>query len=76
MFTVTGHWRVDWVFSPSSANSVFQVFIYASDGRTLMQMAANSHGGSDTSFWAGPGTFFLKINASGGDWKVGVQDLH
>jgi hypothetical protein len=76
MFTVTGHWRVDWLFSPSSPTSVFQVFIYASDGRTLMQMAANSHGGSDTSFWAGPGTFFLRINASGGDWKVGVQDLH
>ena len=76
MFTVTGHWRVDWLFSPTSSNSVFQVFIYASDGRTLMQMAANSHGGSDTSFWAGPGTFFLRINATGGDWKVGVQDLH
>jgi hypothetical protein len=76
MFTVTGHWRVDWLFSPSSSTSVFQVFIYASDGRTLMQMAANSHGGSDTSFWAGPGTFFLRISASGGDWKVGVQDLH
>jgi hypothetical protein len=76
MFTVTGHWRVDWLFSPSSSSSVFQVFIYASDGRTLMQMAANSHGGSDTSFWAGPGTYFLRINSSGGDWKVGVQDLH
>jgi hypothetical protein len=75
MFTVTGHWRVDWVFSPSSSTNLFQVFIYASDGRTLMQMAANSHGGSDTSFWAGPGTFFLRINSSGGDWKVGVQDL-
>jgi hypothetical protein len=76
MFTVTGHWRVDWIFSPTSSNSAFQVFIYAFDGRTLMQMAANSHGGSDTSFWAGPGTFSLKINSSGGDWKVGVQDLH
>jgi hypothetical protein len=76
MFTVTGHWRVDWLFSPSSPTSVFQVFIYASDGRTLMNMAANSHGGSDTSFWAGPGTYFLRISSSGGDWKVDVQDLH
>jgi hypothetical protein len=76
-FTVTGHWRVDWVFSPSSAAGVFQVYIYAADGRQLMNLAANSQkGGSDTTFWAGPGTYFLKINSSGGDWKVGVQDLH
>ena len=77
MFTVTGHWRVDWIFSPSSATAVFQVYIYSADGRQLMNLAANSQkGGSDTSFWAGPGTYFLKINSSGGDWKVGVQDLH
>jgi len=77
MFTVTGHWRVDWVFSPTSSTSVFQVFIYSSDGATLMQLAASSKGGgSDTSFWAGPGTYSLRINSSGGDWKVGVQDLH
>jgi len=76
MFTVTGHWRVDWIFSPTSSTGAFQVFIYAFDGRTLMQMAANSKGGADTSFWAGPGTFFLRISSSGGDWKVGVQDLH
>jgi hypothetical protein len=76
MFTVTGHWRVDWLFSPTSANGAFQVFIYASDGRTLMNMAANSKGGTDTSFWAGPGTYFLRINSNGGDWKVDVQDLH
>jgi hypothetical protein len=76
-FTVTGHWRVDWVFSPSSTAGVFQVYIYAADGRQLMNLAANSQkGGSDTTFWAGPGTYFLKINSSGGDWKVGVQDLH
>ena len=75
-FTVTGHWRVDWIFSPTSSAGTFQVFIYASDGVTLMQMAASSKGGSDTSFWAGPGTYFLRINSNGGDWKVGVQDLH
>jgi len=77
MFTVTGHWRVDWIFSPTSPAGAFQVFIYAADGLTLMQIAAsNKDGGSDTSFWAGPGTYFLRINSSGGDWKVGVQDLH
>lgn len=76
-FTVTGHWRVDWIFSPASSTGVFQVFIYSADGRQLMNLAANSQkGGSDTTFWAGPGTYFLKINSSGGDWKVGVQDLH
>jgi hypothetical protein len=75
-FTVTGHWRVDWIFSPASSAGVFQVYIYSADGRQLMNLAANSQrGGSDTSFWAGPGTYFLKINSSGGDWKVGVQDL-
>jgi hypothetical protein len=77
-FTVTGHWRVDWIFSPSSSNGgVFQVFIYSADGRQLLNLAANGHGGgSDTSFWAGPGTYYLKISSAGGDWKVGVQDLH
>jgi hypothetical protein len=76
-FTVTGHWRVDWIFSPSSSAGVFQVYIYSADGRQLMNLAANSQkGGSDTTFWAGPGTYFLRINSSGGDWKVGVQDLH
>lgn len=76
MFTVTGHWRIDWIFAPTSPSGSFQVFIYASDGVTLMQLAASSKGGSDTSFWAGPGTYFLRINSTGGDWKVGVQDLH
>ncbi len=76
-FTVSGHWRVDWIFSPASASGVFQVYIYSADGRQLMNLAANSQkGGSDTTFWAGPGTYFLRINSSGGDWKVGVQDLH
>lgn len=77
-FTVTGHWRVDWIYSPaSSSGGVFQVFIYSADGRQLLNLAANTlNGGSDTSFWAGPGTYYLKISSAGGDWKVGVQDLH
>jgi hypothetical protein len=77
-FTVTAHWRVDWIYSPaSSSGGVFQVFIYSADGRQLLNLAADSlKGGSDTSFWAGPGTYYLKISSAGGDWKVGVQDLH
>ena len=77
-FTVTGHWRVDWIFSPSSSNGgVFQVFIYSAEGRQLLNLAANSQrGGADTSFWVGPGTYYLKVSSAGGDWKVGVQDLH
>ncbi len=73
-FVVGEHWRVDWMFSPSQTG-LFQVFIYRADGRVLMNLAANSQkGGTDTSFWAGPGKYFLRINASG-DWKVDVQDL-
>jgi hypothetical protein len=77
-FTVTGHWRIDWIYSPAtSSGGVFQVFIYSADGRQLLNLAANSlKGGSDTSFWAGPGTYYLKVSSAGGDWKVGVQDLH
>ena len=77
-FTVTGHWRIDWIFSPSSSNGgAFQVYIYSADGRQLLNLAANTQrGGSDTSFWAGPGTYYLKVSSAGGDWKVGVQDLH
>jgi hypothetical protein len=74
-FVVGSHWRVDWMFSPMAANATFQVFIYRADGRLLMNLAASSKGGTDTSFWAGPGKYFLRINATGGDWKVDVQDL-
>ena len=75
-FTVGEHWRVDWIFSPGQAGGLFQVFIYHSDGRLLMNLAANSQkGGSDTSFWLGPGKYFLRVNSSGGDWKLDVQDL-
>jgi hypothetical protein len=74
-FVVGSHWRVDWMFSPMAAGANFQVFIYRADGRLLMNLAASSKGGSDTSFWAGPGKYFLRINATGGDWKVDVQDL-
>jgi hypothetical protein len=41
-----------------------------------MEVAADTQkGGADTTFWTGPGTFFLKVSSSGGDWKVDVQDL-
>ena len=42
-----------------------------------MNVTANTQkGGADTSFWAGPGMYFLKVNSAGGDWKLDVQDLH
>ena len=75
-FVVSEHWRVDWLFSPQQSGGILQVFVYSADHRLLMTLAANTQkGGSDTSFWAGPGRYFLKINSSGGDWKVDVQDL-
>ena len=74
-FTVGAHWRVDWLFSPSQAGAVLQVYVFSADGRTLLNLAANTQRtGADTSFWMGPGTYFLKINTTG-DWKLDVQDL-
>ena len=56
---------------------MLQVYVFSADGRTLLNLAANTqHTGADTSFWMGPGTYFLKINTTGGDWKLDVQDLH
>ena len=75
-FTVGSHWRVDWLFNPPATGGVFQVFIYSAEGALLMDMATNTQqGGPGTSFWAGPGTYFLKVNVTGGDWKLDVQDL-
>lgn len=75
-FVVGEHWRVDSLFDPASTAASLQVFVYHADGRLLMTIAANTQkAGADTSFWAGPGRYFLKINSSGGDWKVDVQDL-
>lgn len=73
-FTVGSHWRVDWLYNPPAAGAFLQVFIYSADG-TLMNIATNTAvGGPDTSFWTGAGTYFLKVNSSGGDWKLDVQD--
>jgi hypothetical protein len=75
-FTVNAHWRVDWLYNPPQSGGVLQVFIYSADGNLLMDMAANTAaGGPDSSFWAGPGTYFLKIYSTSGDWKLDVQDL-
>jgi len=74
-FTVGTHWRVDWLYNPPQTGGILQVFVYSADG-ALMQMAANTQlAGPDSSFWAGPGTYFLKVNSTGGDWKLDVQDL-
>jgi hypothetical protein len=75
-FTVTEHWRVDWIFNPVKPGAILQIFIYRSDGGVLANLAANAQkSGSDTSFWAGAGTYFFKVKSSGGDWKISVQDL-
>ncbi|MEA2661110.1 MAG: hypothetical protein QOH08_682 [Chloroflexota bacterium] len=76
-FTVGTHWRVDWLYNPPTSGGIFQVFIYSADGALLMDMAANTQkAGPDSSFWVGPGSYFLKVNSTGGDWKLDVQDLH
>jgi hypothetical protein len=75
-FTVGDHWRVDWVFSQTQSLGQLQVYIYSADGK-LLNIATNvQRSDSNTTFWAGPGTYLLKVNASGGDWKLDVQDLH
>ena len=75
-FTVNAHWRVDWLYNPPQSGGVLQVFIYSADANLLMDMAANTAAsGSDSSFWAGPGTYFLKVYSTSGDWKLDVQDL-
>ena len=73
-FTVGSHWRVDWLYNPPSAGAFLQVFIYSADG-SLMNIATNTAvGGPNTSFWTGAGTYVLKVNSNGGDWKLDVQD--
>jgi len=75
-FTVSDHWRVDWVFNQTQTVGQLQVYIYSADGK-LLNVATNVlHSDADTTFWAGPGTYQLKVNSSGGDWKLDVQDLH
>lgn len=75
-FTVGDHWRVDWLFTQTQPLGQMQVYIYGADGK-LLNVAANvQRSDTGTSFWAGPGTYRLKVNSSGGDWKLDVQDLH
>jgi hypothetical protein len=74
--TMSGHWRVDWIFSPARGGGSLHVFIYSVEPRTLLYEAAGTQiSGADSSFWTGNGRFFLKINADRGDWKVAVQEL-
>lgn len=75
-FTVVDHWRVDWLFNQSMPTGQMQVYIYSADGKLLNVAGNTARGGSDTTFWMGPGTYQLKVNATGGDWKLDVQDLH
>jgi len=76
-FTVTEHWRVDWLFTPNQPGAAFQVFIHAASGGARLQIATNTHiGGADSSFWVGPGAYYLVVNTVGGEWKLDVQELH
>src|SRR5438105_8556213 len=76
-FTVSDHWRVDWLFSPNQPGAAFQVFIHAATGGARLQIATNTHiGGADSSFWVGPGAYYLVVNTVGGEWKLDVQELH
>ena len=76
VFTVSDHWRVDWVFNQTQSLGQMQVYIYSADGK-LMNIATNvARSDANTSFWAGAGTYVLKVQSSGGDWKLDVQDLH
>ena len=76
VFTVADHWRVDWLFNESQSLGQLQVYVYSADGKLLNVAANTQKSGADTSFWMGPGTYMLRINASGGDWQLDVQDLH
>lgn len=75
-FTVADHWRVDWLFNQSQAAGQLQVYIYSVDGKLLNVAGNTPRTASDTTFWMGPGTYQLRVYATGGDWKVDVQDLH
>jgi len=76
VFTVSDHWRVDWVFNQTQSVGQMQVYVYSVDGK-LLNVATNiQHSDSNTTFWGGPGTYLLKVNSTGGDWKLDVQDLH
>lgn len=73
-FTVGQSWRVDWIFTPGFGGAL-QVYIYHADTKTLMNLAVTSQkAGTDTSFWAGAGKYFLRVNSTTGDWKIAVQD--
>ena len=79
-FTVTDHWRVDWLFNPQQPGAAFQVLIYTATGTaavgTPLQIAANTHmSGADSSFWVGHGAYYLVVQTVGGDWKLDVQEL-
>ena len=73
-FTVGQNWRVDWIFTPGPGGAL-QVYIYHADSKTLMNLAVTTQKvGTDTSFWAGAGKYFLRVNSTTGEWKIAVQD--
>jgi hypothetical protein len=69
-------WRVDWDFTPAQFGGITQIYLYRSDNKQLVNLAANTQkGGADTSFQRGAGTYYMKVNSANGDWKVAVQDF-
>jgi len=74
-FVVGNEWRIDWDFSPGQYAGIIQIYVYRSDTRQLVNLVANTQkAGSDSSFQRGAGTYYLKVNSTGG-WKVAVQDF-
>lgn len=74
-FTVGSEWRVDWDWTPSgSFGGLIQIYIYDAQGQ-LVNLAANTQkAGADSSFQHRAGTYYLKVSAANGSWKVAVQD--
>ena len=79
-FIVTDHWRIDWLFNPQQPGDALKVFIHSATGTASagarLQIATNTHlAGADSSFWVGPGAYYLVVDTIGGDWKLDVQEL-
>jgi hypothetical protein len=75
-FIVGNEWRIDWIFTPGQFAGLIQIYVYRTDTKQLVNLAANTQkAGSDTSFQRGAGTYYMKINSANGDWKVAVQDF-
>lgn len=74
-FTVGDQWRIDWDYTPGPYGGIIQIFVYDAKTKQLVDLVANTQkAGADSSFQRAAGTYYLKVNATGG-WKVDVQDM-